>query len=266
MNLISCVFYKTYYYFLLYWILELINTLELEFFETNLQDEDEDNNNIKENNLLLLLYLISLTIGDLFSGFLVIYTKIKMNYFKENKIKEERPRVPYKLIYNDLSYKKNKYLIIVIISVIDFLGRITDYIFILFIYRKILNFSQTNWIISIEIFSRVICCNLILKIKFHKHHIFSLIICFIGFIIMGFFGINAIINSDSNNIYALIYILSLILRRVLYSIGDSISKILLTDKFTLPHELMFWRSFFTFILYIISIPILYFTSYRVHIF
>ena len=51
-----------------------------------------------------------------------------------------------------------------------------------------------------------------------------------------------------------------IIQKLLFSLEDTISKILLTNKFVLPHYLMFFKSIITFILYIIIMIILFSTS------
>ncbi len=79
---------------------------------------------------------------------------------------------------------------------------------------------------------------------------------------MSIFGILSIIlNDTTNNIDGWIYLLFMILKRILFAIEDSINKILLINKFLLPHFLMFWRSLFSFVYFVILTLILYFISY-----
>ncbi len=87
MSLCSCNFYKTYYYFIIFWVLDLINTIQKDFY-LNINKEN-NSSYIKENNLLFLIFLISLNLGDLLSVFLVIYTKIKMKYINNNNQKKK---------------------------------------------------------------------------------------------------------------------------------------------------------------------------------
>ena len=121
-----------------------------------------------------------------------------------------------------------------------------------------------KWIISINIISRIIFSQLILKIKLYKHHVISIILCSIGFFIMFIFALQSIIfggNGKYNNLNNWIYIISIIVQKNFYSLEDSISKLLLTDKFLLPHYLMFLRGCFNFIFYLILCLILFLTSY-----
>ena len=99
MGFISFTFTKAYFYFIIYWTLDFLNSIEIKFFVKYTQYNGEYQ---KE---FILLYLICVNLGELLSGILVIITKIKMNYLGEKEIK--RPsRNSHLLIYNDLSLKK----------------------------------------------------------------------------------------------------------------------------------------------------------------
>ena len=67
-------------------------------------------------------------------------------------------------------------------------------------------------------------------------------------------------NGKFNQISCWIYIIFVIIQKICFSLGDTISKILLTDKFILPHYLMFYRSLSCFIIFVIFIPILFLTG------
>ena len=69
--------------------------------------------------------------SKLSAGLLVIITKIKMNFLKENKI-VKKTKNNVKLIYNDLSKKKNKHILIFLINLLDFLGRSLIFFFLIF--------------------------------------------------------------------------------------------------------------------------------------
>ena len=156
-----------------------------------------------------------------------------------------------KLIYNDLSKKKNKYTLIILVSLLDFIGRGTNLFYLLFIGFNTLEVRHTKWIISIDLISRIITSRIILKTKLYKHHYVSLILCSIGFTILFIFAIQSILFG-ANGAYNQL--------KILFSIEDSTSKILLTNKFLLPHFLMFWKGLICFIMFLILIPILFFTS------
>ena len=60
-----------------------------------------------------------------------------MNYLKEIETKKESKN-EIELIYNDLSIKKNKYILIFLVSILDFFGRGYTVIFLLFFDKLIL--------------------------------------------------------------------------------------------------------------------------------
>ena len=267
MGFFSFEFSKGYYYFILYWILDLFNSIERDIFEDNNKGSSTTNNNNSTNedtNLyskeISLLYVALLIIGDLSAGILVIITKVRMKSLNEKK-KLPKLKTNYELIYTDLSIKKNKHLYILLISILDFLGRSSEFFFFLFISSKKLEVLQTGWLISIDIFYRAIFCYYILKIKLERHHTLSIILCSVGFIIMAYFGIRSTIEfCKSNESNAWIYLLFSFFKKILFSLEDVFNKILLTNKFLLPHFLMFWRGLTNLIIFLIMILIFYWTS------
>lgn len=169
-----------------------------------------------------------------------------MKFLNEDKVRKPSGN-SIKLIYNDLSKKKNKY----------------NLFYLLFIGFNKLEERHTKWIISIDLISRIITSSVMLKTKLYKHHYVSLILCSIGFIILFIFAIQSILfgaDGAYNELNSWIYIIFLIVQKILFSIEDSTSKILLTNKFLLPHFLMFWKGLICFIMFLILIPILFFTS------
>ena len=271
MSIISCVFFKSYYYFIIYWVLDFLDMIEKDYFEDTNDNNTNNNNYTKYANLsskskstyvkngreIELLYVILLCIGDLLSGFLVSYTYVRMNCKKKNRKESFKSLTnpSYSLIYNDLTKKRNKYSLIILTSILDTLARAHELFYFLFVDLYILDLLKTIWIIPIDILSRILFCYLILKTKLYKHHIISIIIFSIGFLITGFLGM---VEFDSKNNW--IYLLFMISSRIFYALEDAISKILLTNKFLLSHYLMFLRSSFSLIFIIILILILSLTS------
>lgn len=97
--------------------------------------------------------------------------------------------------------------------------------------------------ISLDILSRVIFARILLKIKLYKHHKVSLILCWIGFIIMIIFAFQSIffgVNGYYNELNSWIYLIFLIVQKILWSIEDSISKILLKVVLIIFH---FYKAF-----------------------
>ena len=188
-------------------------------------------------------------------GFLVAYTNIRMYYLKEKKEEVSKNDRKYDLIYNDPSKVKNKYIFILLISILDFLGRSCELCFFICIALDRLKKLETCWLISIDIFSRILFCHFILKIKLYKHHWLSIAFCSVGFLINAIYSILTL--STLNN---WIYLFFMFISKVFFALEDAFNKILLTDKLLLPHFLLFWRGIFNFIIISILTIILYYTS------
>ena len=250
MGLFSFVFFKTYFYFALFWILDLINELEI-------------SNNKKGSApqiISRLFNIIYINLGELLSGFLVLYTKLRS---KEKKIETiQTGKTEVELIYNDLSLKKNVKILIFLVSILDFLGRNYIIFMLLFFGRVSLQQHHTQWTISIDILARIIFCRYLLKVKLYKHHKFAIYICSIGFLFMAIFALTLIFEDDGkyNSIDSWVCIIVVIITKIMYALGDNLSKILLTQKFILPHFLMFYKSLICLVFYIIFTPIVFLTS------
>ncbi len=256
MKYISFVFFKEYYYFIAYWIISLICSLINHYFQN--QIKNDENANKKEYNII---YLFCFILGDLLGGFLVLYTHFSSKPEKEEN-KKDKPKnnnLQYKLIYNDLSVKKYKNRLILTISILHFIGLASDLIFYLIFVEKTLAIEEIEWLISIELLARIIFCKFILKIKFFKHHIFSIIISMTGFLFMGITGLNKISKKTSIEKKGF-YILFNIITEIIFSLEDVLCKILLIEKFLLPHVLMFWRGLICLGLLLILITILILTD------
>ena len=250
MKLISFKCFKSYNYFLLFWTLDLISSIIDYFSNKNVYKKLKEN---KQRNDYLNLIILNL--ADLLAGILVLITNYRMKSEKEKQdIKENNNK--YELIYNDLSIKENKGILIFLMSLIDLLGRSTTLMYHL-IYHKseIIDQSSLAWVISIDIISRILFMKLFLKINLHKHHKFSIILLVIGFLPMTIGGIYCIVDNK-----ALPSLIFLIPRNILFSLGDTISKIILTDKFVLPQNLIFLKGVLNFCMHLIVLPTLILTK------
>ena len=251
MRLILFDFYKEYFLFIIIWFIDV-----LDIFITH-------NDPLKHPLEYMLVNFIYINIGELLSGFLVLYTKLKMHFLKKKEIKPKNSKKDLKLIYNDLSLKKNIIILIFLVSILDFLGRNYVCFFILFYHALGLKPQYIKWLISADILARILFSRIILKFKLYKHHKISMIICSIGFLIMAIISLQSIIVENKEHFNVLrnwIYLILAIISKFFYSLEDTISKILLTNKFILPHYLMFYRSITGFIFYLIIITILFLTS------
>ena len=255
MAFISFTFLKSYFYFLVFWILDLVITLIRDIY---LFDEIEDpephpekNENLKGSEFV---YVSCLTLADLLAGFLVMRTNRKMksinNQERQQKIKEEKEKEKSKsgltqeLIYNDLSIRNHKYSYLILISIIEFIARCTDLFYMLFIINgKPIRIGEVNWLISIDTFARIFFSKIILKNKLYKHHYLSIILILIGLFSMSGCAFKAIAEYETANWP---YFLFIVAKYIILPFEDVINKILLTDEFLLPHYLMLWRGLFNF--------------------
>ena len=122
-----------------------------------------------------------------------------MDFFKKKEIKSKNRKKDLKLIYNDLSLKKNIIILIFLVSILDFLGRNYVCFFILFYHELGLKPRYIKWLISADILARILFSRIILKFKLYKHHKISMIICSIGFLIMAIISLQSIIVGNKEH-------------------------------------------------------------------
>ena len=250
--LISCICYKNYFYFLIFWILELLVSIFKnliynhkffgEFIENDITDEYID--------------LISLNIADLLAGFLVLYTKYS---FKKKEIKKEK-KGDINLIYqHNTPFNSNKKLqLLILISFLDFISRSGYFWFSFFINKgRMLNRYNLDIIIAIDILMRYFFSRIILKTYLYNHHITAIIISIIGFVSMSLLDIISIIIEGKDVSNKFLFLLFILPRSIFYPLEDVLNKILLSNDFLLPHTLMYDRGLIEFIiLFIISLILL----------
>lgn len=247
MSLFSFSCFKSYYYFLIFWLLDLTITI--------IRDSYQENEIVSEEYMkgTEFIYISCLNLDDLLAGFLVLYTFIKMKTIKsgdtliENRDSKKNSKkvLSYELIYNKISVQNHKVIYLFLISLLEFVARSTDLLYLLILGNIPIRIGQVNWLISIDIFSRVIISRLILKTKIYRHHILSVILTIIGLCSMSICAFKAIITNELNNWP---YFLFVIGKYIILPLEDVINKILLTDEFLLPHYLMFYRGIFNFIM------------------
>jgi hypothetical protein len=249
MSLVSISFYKTYYYFVIVLFLDLLNKLIKDHFDTIYSPEE----NIK---IIELFNLICYNVADLLSGFLVLYTYISSRSDKKETIVKKKSKnvIQYDLIYNDLSIREKKYSFILLISFLEFIGRFSDFFFYLILNINRIRDGEITWLISIDILSRIVFSNLILKSKIYNHHILSIILTILGLCSMSAGAFIIIKDTELSNWP---YFISLAIKFVILSLEDVINKLLLTDKFLLPQSLMFLRGLFNSIMFVLFILFIY---------
>ena len=92
MRFISFAFKKAYLYFVVFWILDFLNSSEISFFVKYTHYNGEYQ---KE---FILLYSVCVNIGEMLSGILVLITKIKMKYLDQKEVQNTSEKFS-KLVY-----------------------------------------------------------------------------------------------------------------------------------------------------------------------
>ena len=244
MGFLSFTCLKAYFYFLIYWIIDLSITIVRDIF---LDEEIKELEYLKGTEFI---YISCLSVSDLLAGFLVMRTYRKMKSIntqekqqeKKNEVEKGKSGLTQELIYNDLSIRNHKYSYLFLISLLEFIARCTDLFYILFLNGAPIRIGEVNWLISIDTFARIFFSKIILKKQLYKHHYFSIILIIIGLFSMSVCAFEAIAQHESQNWP---YFLFVSAKYIILPFEDVINKILLTDEFLLPHYLMFWRGIFT---------------------
>jgi len=251
MDFISFSCHKSYSNFFFVWLFDLSSSFIKTYFE---YIYSEINNS---SVMIELINLVCLNIGDLLAGFFVLYTHINSKSNKENSEVRRTSSNQVKLIYNDLSIKKNKYLLILLISILELIGRSTDLFYYIYIDSTRIRDGEISWLISIDILSRIIFSKMILNSRLYNHHILSIILTVIGLCSM---SLSAFIAINSYELSRWPYFAFIFVKFIIVPLEDVINKILLTDKFLLPQSLMFMRGLYNLAMLLIIIPTLYFAN------
>ena len=251
MDFISFSCHKSYSNFFFVWFFDLFSSFIKSYFE---YIYSEINN---FSVMIEIINLICLNIADLLAGFFVLYTYINSRSKKEYNEAKRNSSGKIKLIYNDLSIKKNKYLLIFLISILEFFGRSADLFYFMYIDSTRIRDGEISWLISIDILSRIIFSRIILKSRLYNHHILSLIMTIIGLCSM---SISAFIAINSYELSRWPYFAFIFVNFIFLPLEDVINKILLTNKFLLPQSLMFMRGLYILVMLLILSPTLYFTN------
>ncbi len=253
MGFISIICYKSYIYFLAFWIIDILASV-LRYYSTEIKIEKDFI--AAEQYIILFSYCIS----DSLAGVLILITKKIMKSKKNEEIEvKNNSNSIFEPIYKkkkDTYPKKNKILLLIVICLIDFFGRAVNLIYyLIFDDDTICKESNNSFLIHIDIICRIVLSKLILKNKIHKHHWLSLIILLVGFISMFYAGYN-LLESNISNWY---YIIFFVLKRVVFSLGDVFTKLLFTKIFIFSRTLMFIKGTSAFLIHIfIFFPLIFF--------
>ena len=264
MSIISFICFKTYLYFIAYWIFAVISTILL-FYFNKYEEETGEEIPIKEDNVLLLIYY---NISDLLTGILVLISKQLRKSTEKEEVKEkQQPR--YELIYNDnniVYLKKRTILLIALISIFYFVGQSSSCFFVLIFSRKT-NKTGISLFNFTQLIFKIILSRYFLKLMIYKHHIVSMIILIIGFLPLFIVEMKNIINVFEIYKYENLFdILFLVLEIIGMSLGETLSKITFNKHFIFPEKLIFYRGILTLLIHcFIIVPILYFSG-QIHLY
>ena len=195
--------------------------------------------------------------SDLFQGILFLLETIRR--------KKEASKLKNKRINSNEADSNNKdknttkfgiIFILIIISAIDFFCQLMFLIFVL-VFKKdnVIKRYYQDFVLIIDITSRFLFCRYILKTYFYRHHIASMIVNIIVFLVICFLDIIHIIspNDDENKPFEIIIFgIVLVIQTIAYSFEDVLNKIALTRDNITPYSLLFYKGLFQVPLVIIT--------------
>ena len=244
--------------FLFYFICSIIK-------QTILKDIKE-----KDNLSIPILKLYIYDIGDFISLIPLLVIKIKSkSKNSDNNINNSRNNSKTELDYIytgeiQYEYEKNRKAIILnifLISIFDFVAQISTTVYYLIRGSQNLEVKQAN-LNSLLIFNVIflfLFSHLILKTLFYRHHFFSFvifIICLIVIVILDFIEINR--DNSDKIVISIIYLLIRIFATMLYSLEDTIAKLMFHNYYFSPSLLLLIKAIIQFFyLIIFSIPLIY---------
>ena len=243
-------------YVLVYWIMEIFIRLAMYYNSVyfSLSEKSQAENEY--------MYIIFPVFSKLLSGFLIIYVHCVSN----DKSKGQK-ELKSKLIYIKPTLKNTKlyyYRKLLFITFLELFTFSLPFIFFLIIEAKRNEVSnKILWDINtfLDILVRYIFSIIILKIKMHKHHLWSVYGILIGFIIVVPFDIcDVYFQKNIKTMYTFIYIGILSIRSITYPLEGTYIKKFFNTYYVLPEYLLFSIAVVETILLLIITPILYFTK------
>jgi hypothetical protein len=209
---------------------------------TSLYEFQDDKEDLVQKKYFDILQNV---ISDLLQGILYLLSKLK----EKRESKKMNNSIKKESLDKDNIKENNKDFIkiIVKISAIDFFCQLLFLIFTICFHINIAIEKQNqNFLLIIDITSRFLFCRFILKTFFYRHHIASMIINMLVFIILGIIDMLSIINKK-NEIEAtpkIIFSIFLIIQTIAYSYEDVLNKIALEKDYFTPYSLLFYKGLF----------------------
>ena len=187
-------------------------------------------------------------ISDLLQGILYLLSKLK----EKRESKKLKNSLKIESLDKDNIATNNEGFIKIIlkISAIDFFCQLFFLIFtISFSIDDAIKKENQNFLLIIDITSRFLFCRYILKTFFYRHHIASMIINMLVFIILGILDILSIINKEDEDkkieaTHKIVFGIFLIIQTIAYSYEDVLNKIALEKDYFTPYSLLFYKGIF----------------------
>lgn len=248
---------KKYFYFLFFsisaFLRDYISLINIRDFS----DKDAENP-IQKRYFDILTNVLS----DCLQGIIVLFSRIR------NKKQASNDSINNHIqLYNKLTNNKDNnnqkhcissfFRIMLQISLLDFFCQLLFLVYVL-IFNKdgVIDRKNQNFLLIIDILSRFFFCRFILDTYFYRHHIVSMIINFVVFIVLGFFDLEYIFNKVDTEIS--IYFAFLIILTIAYSLEDVLNKIALSRESLTAYSLLFYKGVFQIPLVIITSLIIIF--------
>ena len=194
--------------------------------------------------------------SDLLQGILFLLETIKRKK-EASKLKNKRINSnEAELINKDKNTTKFGIIfILILISAIDFFCQLMFLIFVL-VFNKdnVIKRYYQDFVLIIDITSRFLFCRYILNTYFYRHHIASMIVNIVVFLVICFLDIIYIIPSYNENRSSeiIIFGIVLVIQTIAYSFEDVLNKIALTRDNITPYSLLFYKGLFQIPLVIIT--------------
>ena len=217
-----------------------------------------------EENIVQKRYFDVLTnvLSDCLQGIIVLFSRIR-NKKQSNNNNINNHMQLYNTLKDNKDTKNGKhrissfFKIMLQISLLDFFCQLLFLVYVLiFNTDNVIERKNQNFLLIIDILSRFLFCRFILETYFYRHHIVSMIINFVVFIILGFFDFHTIFAQV--NIELSFYFVFLIILTIAYSLEDVLNKIALSRESLTPYSLLFYKGVFQIPLVIITSLIIIF--------
>ena len=211
--------------------------------------------------------MILLNIADLLSIFLVLYMRNPSKRTKNNNEEKSGEESKFELIYDKtkIRLKKSFYIKLIIIAILDYISRSSDWISYSITgveSSKISNTLKKNTTISIDIIMRYIFSAFILNVVVYKHRIFSIVTIIISFVVLVGTDIVLVkneIGTTKSISDTFLYTSIALIRSLTFPLEDTFVKQIFSDDYLYPANIQFDRGLLEMIILLIITPILCFS-------